>query len=271
MRGVSYKKLRRSVMKLFFFEAGVLKSQKQYFTAGRGVGDAFEVPVPFFLIEHPEGYVLYDTGNAYETIHDKVEHWGDILAAYDPAMTEDQWVVNAIKKVGIGAEDIKYVILSHLHLDHAGGVGHFPNAKYIVQREELHFAYVPDFYMKGAYIRKDFDKEVDWYVLEGWQDDRFDLFRDGKIQIYFTPGHTPGHQSVLVDLEKTGKYFLTGDSCYTTENLNEDVLPGLMADPRATVRSIQRTRMLRDQGVVVVTGHDPVAWKKFKQAPEFYE
>ncbi|MCT4633005.1 MAG: N-acyl homoserine lactonase family protein [Firmicutes bacterium] len=258
-------------MKVYFFNSGVLKSEKQYFTAGRGVGDPFEVPVPFFLIEHKDGYVLFDTGNAYETIHNKHEHWGDVVAAYDPVMTEDQWVVNAIQKVGVKPEDIKYVILSHLHLDHAGGVGHFPNAKYIVQRKELHFAYVPDFYMKGAYIRKDFDKDVDWYILEGYDSDNFDVFGDGKIIVKFTPGHTPGHQSVLLNLEKSGPMLLTADSCYTTENIDENVLPGLVADPVSTVRTIEKFRFMRNQGVTVITGHDPESWESYKKAPDFYE
>lgn len=259
-------------MKLYFFECGVLKSQKQYFTAGRGLLEPFDVPVPFFLIEHPNGYVLYDTGNALEVAQDKVKHWGDIVAAYDPVMSEDQWVVNQIKKVGVQPEDIKYVILSHLHLDHAGGVGQFPNAKYIVQRQELHYAYVPDFFMRGAYIRADFDKPVDWFILEGWQDNKFDLFGDGKIVIYFTPGHTPGHQSLLVSLEQTGPMLLTGDACYTTENIDDDCLPGLGWNPAMCINSIQTMRFLRaERGVNIVTGHDPVAWKQYKQAPEYYE
>lgn len=258
-------------MKVYFFKAGILRSQKQFFTAGRGVGESFDVPVPFFLIEHPEGYVLYDTGNAYETINNKHEHWGDVVAAYDPVMTEDEWVVNAIQKVGVKPEDIKYVILSHLHLDHAGGVGHFPNARYVVQRKELHFAYVPDFYMKGAYIRKDFDKDVDWMILEGDKEPQFDLFRDGKIIIHFTPGHTSGHQSVLLSLKNTGSMLLAADSCYTTENLDEDILPGLVAEPVETVKTIEKFRIMRAQGVKVITGHDPVAWETFKKAPEFYD
>lgn len=258
-------------MKVYFFKAGILKSQKQFFTAGRGVGESFDVPVPFFLIEHPEGYVLYDTGNAYEVIHNKNEHWGDVVAAYDPVMTEDEWVVNAIQKVGVKPEDIKYVVLSHLHLDHAGGVGHFPNAKYVVQRKELHFAYVPDFYMKGAYIRKDFDKDVEWMILDGDKNPEFDLFRDGKIVIHFTPGHTPGHQSMLLNLEKTGPMMLAADSCYTTENIEENVLPGLVAEPIETVKTIERFRMMQQQGVKIITGHDPVAWESFKKAPDFYE
>lgn len=258
-------------MKIYGFSSGVLKSQKQYFTAGRDVGVPFDVPVPYFLIDHPEGYVLYDTGMALEVAQDKHKHWGDVVVAYDPIMTEDQWVVNAIKKVGVKPEDIKYIVCSHLHLDHAGGVGHFPNAKYIVQREELNYAYVPDFFMQSAYIRADFDKPVDWFILEGWRDNKFDVFGDGKLIIYLTPGHTPGHQSLLVNLEKSGPMFLTGDSCYTMENLNEDCLSGLLTSATQSVQTMQITRNLRDKGVKIITGHDPEAWELFKQAPEYYE
>lgn len=258
-------------MKLYFFEAGVLKSYKHYFTSGRGVGEHFDVPVPFYLIDHPKGLVLYDTGNALEVVHDKETHWGDILGAYDPVMSEDQWCVNAIKKIGYRPEDVKYVVLSHLHLDHAGGVGHFPNARYVVQRDELHYAYVPDYFMKAAYIRKDFDKPVDWMILNGWAEDKYDLFNDGKIVIYLTPGHTPGHQSLLVNLANNGPMFLTGDSCYTDENLNQDVLSGLAWSFSESVKSVERIKNVRAQGARIVVGHDPEAWKAYKLAPAFYD
>ena len=259
-------------MKMYMFEAGTLKSQQHFFTLNKGIGEAFEVPVPFTLIDHPKGKVLFDTGNAFETIHDKEAHWGGILAAYDPVMTEEQWCVNAIKTVGCAPEDVKYVILSHLHLDHAGCVGHFPNARYIVQRDELLFAYVPDPYMKAAYIRKDFDKDVPWLILEGWRDSGFDLFGDGAVTVHFTPGHTPGHQSVLVNLPHSGPRFLAADSCYTTDNLQNGTLPGLMWNAGETVRSVERMRLLQDaHGVIVMTGHDPEAWKSVKQAPLYYD
>lgn len=259
-------------MRLYMFEAGILQSQKHFFTLNQGVDEPFNVPVPFFLIKHSKGNVLFDTGNALEIVHDKHNHWGDILGAYDPIMTEEQWCVNAIKKVGCTPEDINYVILSHLHLDHAGCVGLFPNSRYVVQREELHFAYVPDPYMKAAYIRKDFDKEVDWMILEGWKQDCFDLFGDGSLIIYFTPGHTPGHQSLLVNLPNSGPMFLAADSCYTEKNLDQGALPGLMWNAAETVRSVERMRHLREaQGTRIITGHDPIAWEKFQKSPSWYD
>lgn len=258
-------------MKLYFFECGTLESQKHLFTFGRGFGEPFFVPVPFFLIEHPKGKILFDTGNALNVAINPEAHWGDATKAYYPRMNEEDYIINQLSKIGIEPKEISYVVLSHLHLDHAGGVGQFPKAKYIVQRNELHWAYVPDFYQKAAYIKADFDRNVDWLILEGREDDNHDLFGDGSIKVWFTPGHTPGHQSLLVKLEESGEFLLSGDCCYTEEILNEDILPGLVWSPSEAIRSIKRLREARDlRGIKIITGHDPVAWKNFKKSPEYY-
>lgn len=87
-----------------------------------------------------------------------------------------------------------------------------------------------------------------------------------------TPGHTPGHQSILVNLPNTGPLFFAADSCYTEENIANDVLPGLMWSAGETVKSVQRMKNLQDMcGATIVTGHDPEGWKQYKQAPEYYD
>ena len=100
----------------------------------------------------------------------------------------------------------------------------------------------------------------------------FDVFGDGSVQIVFTPGYTPGHQSLLLHLEKWGPTLLTGDSVYTNEILDEDVLPGLVYSPADAVASIRKTRELRQlHGVRIITGHDPSAWAGYAKAPAYYE
>lgn len=259
-------------MKVYFFESGTLKSKKHFFTNGLGVGQDFEVPVPFFLIDHPRGKVLFDTGCALEVVDTPLEHWGQaMMDAYNPAMTKEQHCVSAVKSLGIAPEDIKYVILSHLHLDHAGGVGQFPNATYIVQKEEFNYAYAPDSFMHAAYIRKDFDRPVKWHFLNGFADDMFDLFGDGTVVTYYTPGHTPGHMSLMLNLPKSGKMFFTADSCYTLENL-DGIMSGLACSNSDVEKTIKRICLLRDAGGAdIVVGHDPEKWKSYKKAPDFYE
>ena len=133
-------------MKLYAFECGTLVSQKHLFVAGVGLKEPFTVPVPFFMIEHGDAKIMFDTGNGLPVAQDKIKHWGPgLVAAYDPVMTEDQYVVNQLARIGVKPEEITHVIFSHLHLDHAGATGEFPNARYYVQRRELEWAYTADF------------------------------------------------------------------------------------------------------------------------------
>ena len=261
-----------SDIKLYFFSSGLLKTKKHFLEMNRGYNEDIDIPVPFFLIKHPKANIIFDTGIAEEVINNSNEHWGKVVETYEPVMTEDEFVVNQLHKADLGVEDIDIVIMSHLHLDHSGGIGKFPNASYIVQRKELEWAYVPDFYQKAAYIRKDFDRDVDWIFLYGEEDEGYDVLGDGSVKIIFTPGHTPGHQSIQVDLEEAGKFVLAADSCYTDDTLKEDIIPGLVWNSSAAVKSINKLRYLQKyHGVKIVTGHDPAAWERYLKAPKFYK
>jgi len=255
-------------MKLYVMQCGVLYSDKGVFVSG-GSGK-FDVPVPYFLIEHEKGYVLFDSGHNRTTVDNPETLPRDILDSFRPAEFGDGYVLDALGKAGIGPEDIVYHVCSHLHFDHAGGIGLFPNATYVVQRQELHYAYVPDPFIKLVYFRQDFDKDVNWLFLDGWNDNRHDLFGDGKIIIHYTPGHTPGHQSLQVNLEESGPMLLAQDACFTEENLNGLKLPGTTADSSAYVKTLMTFRDLQKRGVKIVTGHDPGVWQSMKKFPDFY-
>ena len=257
-------------MKLYAMQCGVIYPDKSVLIAG-AASQEFNIPVPYFLIEHEKGYVLFDSGHNQSTVNDIKTLPQPILDAVCPGELEGGFVLDALKRAGVKPEDIMYHICSHLHFDHAGGIGLFPNATYVVQRQELHYAYVPDPFMKILYLREDFDKDVNWLFLDGYNDNRYDLFGDGKIIIYYTPGHTPGHQSLLVNLEKNGPVFLTVDSCYTLENLDGLLLSSLNANAQAAINSLQTIKDLQKRGVKIITGHDPDAWLGVKKFPEFYE
>jgi N-acyl homoserine lactone hydrolase len=258
-------------VRLYFFECGTLKTETQYIKMNQGLGEPYEVPVPFFLITHPKGNVLYDGGNAVEVADDGRGHWGAVVDAYEPVMSKEDCAVSQLEKIDVDPASIRYVMQSHLHLDHSGAIGHFPNAEYIVQRRELAYAYTPDWFAKPAYIRKDFDKDVDWLYLDGEHDDGYDIWDDGILRTLFSPGHAPGHTSMLVDLPESGPMMLTADACYTRDHYEETALPGLIYSAADTAESVRRIRReVERTGATVVTGHDPDDWPGWKKAPEYY-
>ena len=152
-------------IKLYMFQTGTLKTKLKYIKMNQSNED-FEIPVPWFLIKHPEGDVVIDGGNAIEVAIDKHAHWGAVVDAYDPTMEKSENCVDQAKSVGTNVSDVRYLIQSHLHLDHSGGVGRFPNAVHVVQRLEYDYAFNPDWFAAPAYIRKDFDKpNIHWKFL----------------------------------------------------------------------------------------------------------
>lgn len=258
-------------MKLYFFNTGVLRVDKASVTLGRGAGTVIDIPVPFYLIQHPKGNLLFDTGNAKELAVDADNYVGIGAKYWKPIMEPEEYCIDQLAKIGIKPEDIKYVAMSHLHWDHAGGLREFPKAKILVQRREVEWAYTVDWWQKGAYLRADFDHKLKYEYIEGWEENPYDVFGDGSVQLLLAPGHTPGHQMLKVNLPKSGTFLLTGDAIYHNEVLNKSILPGQVWNAQETVKTIKKIRHMRDNGVTIVPGHDPEAWQEYKKAPEYYE
>ena len=150
--------------------------------------------------------------------------------------------------------------------------GRFPNAVHVVQRLEYDYAFNPDWFAAPAYIRKDFDKpNIHWKFLNDRKTDFFDLYGDGVIKIIFSPGHSPGHQSILLNLPHSGNILLTIDAAYTLDHWENKCLPGLVHSSSDAANSVKKLRKVaKENNAMVVTGHDPVGWLNFKKAPMFF-
>jgi glyoxylase-like metal-dependent hydrolase (beta-lactamase superfamily II) len=255
------------------FQTGTLRTKTKYIKMNQGESD-FEIPVPWFLIKHPKGNVVIDGGTAVEAALDKRAHWGAVVDAYDPVMDPRDNCIDQCRSVGVRPEDVRYVVQSHLHLDHSGAIGRFPRAEHIVQRIEYEYAYDPDWFSAGAYIRADFDRpNLSWKFLGGEYTDHFDLFGDGVLRMIFTPGHSPGHQSFLLTLPNSGPILLCIDAAYTIDHWENKALPGLVCSSVDAAHSVAKLRKIAaDTNALVVTGHDPDLWRTFRKAPSaFYD
>lgn len=261
-------------VRLYMFECGTLECHEQNIKMNAPHAP-YSIPVPWFAVTHPLGTVVIDGGNAAECATDAKGHWGAITDVYWPAMTPEQACVPQLEAAGIDPAGVRWILQSHLHLDHTGAVGalaSFPNAKVLATRTEFEYGHAPDWFADGGYIRADYVKPgVPWVLLED-HEDGYDLYGDGVIRMWHTPGHAPGHQSFEITLPSGSAFLLTVDAAYTMAHWNEEALPGFLASAVDAVRSVRKLhRIAGRSGATVVTGHDPDAWPGFKQAPEYYD
>ena len=265
----------RRGVRLHMFDGGSLRCRVHNVKLGQGQGEPFEFPVPWFVIEHPRGLALVDGGMAAACAGDPVGHWGEIAHTYWPVMRPEQACVPALEAAGFDPADVRYLLQSHLHLDHTGALAAseaFPNAEVILRRAEYEYARAPDWYAEPVYIDADIRAPgIRWSLLDD-AEDGYDVFGDGSIRCWSTPGHSPGHQSFEVRLPESGTFLLTIDAAYTSDHWNERALPGFLASAVDTVRSVRKLhRIARRSNAVVVTGHDPDAWPTFRRSPDAYD
>lgn len=234
----------------------------------------YAMPVSAFLVAHPAGHVLYDTGMDPATITDPSAVWGSLLDQFTPLMHPEDHVVDRLAAIGLQPDDIDCVVLSHLHSDHAGGICLFPDAEFVVQRAELETAV--DERRQSCYPEPYRSPRRDGTLAECVRSVRLvegdvDLFGDGRIQLIATPGHSPGHQSMLVCLDRTGDVLLAADAGCDQNQLDRDVVTDGDWCPALARSSMSRLRGLRDCCALTIYGHDPVAWPTLKLAPDYYD
>jgi glyoxylase-like metal-dependent hydrolase (beta-lactamase superfamily II) len=266
-------------MRLYVFSSGWLTIDKSALQTG--ATDKITVPVAFFLIKHPKGNVLFETGNNDKIITDP-SYWGPLAQMLTaPSRSPDVAIDAQLDKIGIKPSDINYVILGHMHLDHAGNVGKFPTATIVYQRDEIINAFWPKPGFAGPYITTDFsmlrsnvgeNAPSRQKVIELNGD--LDLFGDGSIYIHRQVSHTPGTQMAVVRLPKTGPVVLTSDVCYLMENLQKDIMPsvGLAYNPAGILDGYAWIKhLMAVESADVIFAHDAETFKKHKHSPEYYE
>jgi len=155
----------------------------------------------------------------------------------------DQALRTQLQKHRIKPEDITLVINTHLHFDHCGNNALFSNAKFYVQAEELRYAYAPDRFQKAAYLKKFFDANLDYVPIRG----KYRL--TDNIVLVPTPGHSIGHQSVLIEGERKNLVYC-GDAAPLRENLEKRNIPGVLYRADQALKSIDKLRSIKNAAYI---------------------
>jgi N-acyl homoserine lactone hydrolase len=267
-------------MRMYVLNSGSLSLGKGALQNGAPMEPQIRIPVAFFVIKHPKGNVLFDTGNNDKIISDP-SYWGPNYAALKPTVTPDITIEAQLGLIGMKPDDFTYVVVSHMHLDHGGNVGKFPNSTIVIQRDELEYAMFPDEPFAGAFIPGDVaalrspvgTKKPNAGPMLIIEDD-LDIFRDGSVVVKRARGHTKGGQMLLVRLPNTGSIILTGDAAYFRDNVTKSLPPNiaLAYDPSGIMRGYEWIRyMMASEGADFFTSHDPDVFKNYKKAPEYYD
>ena len=248
-------------MKLFAMTCGRLTGDLgRLMEGGEGLVD---LPIPAYLIEHPKGTVLFDTGLHPDCQHDPAARVGARLTglfSFDFHPGEE--VSARLEAIGRDPARIEIIVNSHFHFDHVGGNALIPNAVMVVQKREWEAGLTPEIAAAHGYNRADFDLGHKLVEIDG----EHDLFGDGSVVCLPTHGHTPGHQSLRVRLT-SGEVVLAADACYFCRTLRERRLPQRVYDRQAMLDSLDKLARLEAAGARIFFGHDGEFWKGVPQAP----
>lgn len=218
---------------------------KSGLTHNSGVGQIIDIPLISVAIYNDEHNIVVDTGQ-----HDA--KW--VTEHMLPATTTPEEEMPTILKNAMGWEldDVDTVINTHLHFDHCGNNKLFKKAKFVVDKREWEYGFDPLPHQRRLYMPELFDTKAvnffDWKFVEG------DTELYPGIYLLSTPGHTPGHLSVLVNTEE-GTLCIAGDVCNMVENINNNVVSNLVISPEQMLHSLKRMRWASD---VIIPGHDPI-------------
>lgn len=254
------------MLQIFSMPCGWLEFDSKIFFPERKRGEQMiTIPVPSYLITHPKGNVVFDTGVHCSVMKDPVARLGAAVAkSFTSRSKPNEEIVAQLAQFKLTPNDIKYVINSHFHFDHCGGNEFFPQSTILVQKNELLTARDPELNKKTNFDPQDWNHKLNYQAVDG----ELDLFGDGALVLFPTHGHTPGHQSLRVQVTKGAAFVMTGDACYTKSNMDENRLPLIASDRDEMYRSLGTLRDLRDKaGATILYGHDPDQWQEIPHAP----
>jgi N-acyl homoserine lactone hydrolase len=239
----------------------------------RPEGKPLRAPLLAFVLRHPEaGPILVDTGLHRGATEDLRRDYGRGLSLlFRKLRPGDQPFDEQLRALGVEPGDVKLVVMTHLHVDHTGGMRLLPNAEFVCAREEWSAATGPRASLAGVasgHLPDESRMRLLDFGRDGEPHDVFertiDLLGDGSLRLISTSGHTPGHLSVLPRLAGGREVLLVGDAAYTTRSIHDQRLPLFTASDRNYTKSLRELERYAGSHpeAILVPFHDPEAWRR---------
>lgn len=233
---------------------------KSLSTRNRGRGTLIKAPILAYLIETPNGRILFDVGCDFKKINDpalRTQYYGfDDFPFGAPEMESSQTVSAHLEKLKLTPKDIDVVFISHLHFDHAGGLCELCGCEVHVNKHEIIAARSGQ---DPAVFSDEIQSQIGWKAVNG------DYELVPGIHAIFTPGHTAGHMSLYIERPKGKPIILCGDAADLEENIRDEIAPGLCwdNDELKAIRSIRKLKAVaKDTHAELWPNHDLHFWKQ---------
>jgi N-acyl homoserine lactone hydrolase len=226
-------------------------------------GQSRELVVPCYLIRHPNGDLIWDTG--FPDAIAAMPGGGMEIPAMGATVVMSHTLVSQLAQLNLTPADIEYVSFSHQHGDHTGNGNLFAQSTWIVDADERAYMFSDEARTGQAFAGYAQLENAQTQLIEG--DAQHDVFGDGSVTIIQAPGHTPGHTLLLVRLPNAGPVLLTGDMFHLAESRERHLVPSFNTDRAQTLAS-QATveRIATETGARVIRQHVP---EDFNSLPAF--
>jgi len=214
-----------------------------------------------FLIQHPKGTFMWDTGLPDALIKGSITN-GPFQLSKSVTIEEQ------LAKIKMKITDITYVSVSHTHFDHTGGLDNFSNSTWILNKMELHFAKTNPLGNADDLSTKKHWSAVKKKIINT----DYDVFNDGTVKIIKTPGHTPGHQSLVLQLPKSGTVILSGDVYHQRSSFEPLRIPVFNTNRADTIASSERIKgILKNTNGRLIIQHDATDYAGLPKFPLYLE
>ena len=253
----------RAKVELYTFNGGsVTANNLNLFAQGDTYkGESKQLIDAFYVIKHDNGVLLWDTGLPEGLVGQ--EPYTPEGGAF--TITRKDSILNQLATINITPEDVDYIAFSHIHFDHTGAANHFGNATWLVQKPEYTFATGEAIKENSFYAPASFSALTKAQGLSG----DHDVFADGTVVIKSFPGHTPGHQTLFIDLADHGPVLLSGDLYHFQENRDGKIVPQFNHDIPQSEQSIEAFEAFaKAQQATVYIQHEPADFAKMPVAPK---